>query len=244
MKPLVIFLVAFSFFLFFFSCKKNDTAKTASTIVKSYTDDVHDTTNGINHTTTTYSITYDADGRLLTVISNDSIQKNIYTYSSASKYTAEYISGQWVVHKEFFLNNLSLIDSTYAIGNSPVGSWMASEKYFYNGSGQLITRTRSENGSDERHTYSYDAIGNQTIDSCSKYNYVSTIEYSTFRYHLPVVEPYFFQSPYLVSRETKTYTNDTTLVMYTYTFDSDNRLNSFKQVIPKQRITWLRTYIY
>ena len=226
------------------SCKKDEVAKTTSNQVKNYTEDVTSIVAG--HSTTTYNIAYDAGGRLSSIISSANAgDKFLYNYISSSKFTTDiYSSNVLTVHVDYFLNSLPFVDSSFQFNNT---GDTTSEKYVYNSSRQLVSlKSFSYTAAtgpvlDETHTFLYDANGNQVKDSDGFT--VSSFDYSSTVNNNPLQQPYLPVSPNLVQKTTEVSGGITTTINHTYTFDSNGRMITEKEVANNGDVV-LKTYTY
>src|SRR4030095_4653425 len=120
--------------LFFASCNKDNKAPDSS-LPKTYTEDVR--SSGYN-SVTVYNLTYDGDNRLVSMASTPepSIGKFIYQYANDNSFTMDlYNSNVLDIHEKFWVNSLSLVDSTFQYNNTNDSS---TAKYIYNYGNQLI----------------------------------------------------------------------------------------------------------
>lgn len=237
-----------SLFIFAFtSCQKElentDPVVPPSTDrVKTYTEDY---TASSGHYVNTYNLSYDANGRIVSLVSATSPgDKFVYTYSTGSFTLDLYNSNVLSIHELLFLNSNSFIDSTIA-DNGPGDS--TSEKYEYNAAKQLTKLTEySISGGvrtvEDVSNYSYDNSGN-LIKDVSKYSV------TTYDYYTNLLNPVLFLNPFLPGPKLliKTTTNNnggTVLVLnHTYTFDSNKRLSTETVVADNGEIL-IRTYTY
>ena len=210
--------------------------------IKTYTEDY---TASSGHYVTTYNLSYDASGKIISLVSATSPGDRFeYKYATGMVTLDLYNANVLAIHELLFLNSNSFIDSTVA-DNGPDDS--TSEKYEYNAAKQL-TKLTSYNILGGAHTvddvsnYFYDGNGNQ-IKEVSKY-FVTTYDY-----YPNLKNPITFQSPFLPTPtlliKTTTNTNGGTVVVlnHTYTFDSSNRLSTEKVVADNGEIL-IKTYTY
>jgi len=242
-KPL---LAALACILTFSACKKNDSVSpNAANLPKTYTEDI--TSSGIGNSKTTYNLSYDGNGRLTSLVSASAPgNKFVYKYNTNSTYTMDlFISNFLSIHENFFINSNSLVDSTFQYDDTQDTT---TEKYFYNGSGQLVQLNEYDytkaDGSvlNNVHTYEYDANGNQTKDT--DYNGVQTFTYYTdLENTLSVGQTYFPKGKYLIKTLTVDNGGSPITVNYTYTFDSQKRLVTDNEVSSDGDIV-IKTYTY
>ena len=219
--------------LFISSCKKENPAASGNRTVKvkSYTETLKSSSGT---TSETYNFEYDSKDRITAIISATSPDnKFLFTYNSDTKFTMDLYNGGTVnLHEDIFLNN-SLIDSTLQYDNTQD---TIAEKYVYNSNSLLtflkeyayyygiaiLSRTTA---------YTYDTNGNlvKTNDTNNK---VETYDYyPDLVYTMPVLSP---KSNPGKSNLVKTYTltengYDIGSTTSTYTFDSQNRINSITE---------------
>lgn len=231
------------------SCQKqidnpdpNPTVPPAIDRVKTYTEDY---TASSGHYVNTYNLSYDANGRITSLVSSTSPgDKFVYTYSTGSFTLDLYNSNLLSIHELLFLNGNAFIDSTIA-DNGPGDS--TSEKYQYNAAKQLIKLTLYSilggvRTVEDVSNYSYDNSGNLIRD-------VSQYSVTTYDYYPNLMNPVLFLHPFLPGPKllikTTTNTNGGTVVVlnHSYTFDSNNRLSTEKVVADNGEIL-IRTYTY
>ena len=234
-------------FLLFASCQKNisDTISTpASARVKTYTEDIRSAS--IGNSVITYNLSYDASGRLTSLVSASSPgNKFVYQYNSNNTFTMDlYNSNALSVHEVFFLNNIPYVDSTFQYDDAGDST---TEKYIYNSSKQLIQQKEyaysKVNGTNllNTHTYVYDAKGN-VIKDTDDFAAI-TYEYGDVVNSVTLGLMYFTQNKNMPVKETYTSGGATVTVNYTYTFDSSKRLSTEKAVASNGDII-IKTYTY
>jgi len=246
MKDIRIFLAALFIALVFFSCKKDSGNNSGSSFYrpKTYTETI--TSSVLGNSSTTYNLTYDANNRIVSLApASSSGNKFIYQYSN-NTYTMDlYNSNVLSIHEVYFINNLSLVDSTFQYNDTNDST---TEKYFYNSSKQLVklneySYSKVSGGQlTNTHNYSYDNAGNVILDvdnsSTRSYTY-----YSNLKNTLSLGQSYFPQTLNLA--KTTTYSSGGTTITnnQTYTFDSSNRLSTEKDVLSTGDIA-MKTYTY
>lgn len=233
----------------FTSCQKqidnpdpNPVVPPSTDRIKTYTEDY---TASSGHYVNTYNLSYDANSRIVNLVSVASPgDKFVYTYSTGSFTLDLYNSNVLGIHELLFLNSNSFIDSTVA-DNGPGDS--TSEKYQYNAAKQLtkLTAYTISGGVrtvDDVSNYSYDNNGNLIKD-------VSQYSVTTYDYYPNLINPVLFLHPFLPGPKllikTTTNTNGGTVVVlnHTYTFDANNRLSTEKVIADNGEIL-IKTYTY
>lgn len=247
MKYFKLFVAASTLTFFFYSCKKNDVAQSTSTLVKTFTKNYYDTSTGAQAGSVTYNVTYDANGKIVNLVSTDNTDKFVYQYPSATKYTVdEYLYSSTIpdLHKEFYLNSFSLPDSIFI---RQYGDDTITEKYTYNSSKQWVKKLRNRKYTyPVTYYYFYDSNGNLTKDSTI--NVVNNYSYSNLINNTPLTdsydEDYVFQSPNLLLKQSWSYVGVAYSISHSYTFDSNNRMTSEKTVDQQGKTTSMKTYTY
>lgn len=243
------FLLPCLFVFAFNSCQKqidnpdpNPVVQPSTDKVKTYTEDY---TASSGHYVNTYNLSYDASGKILSLVSATSAGDRFeYKYSTGLVTLDLYTANVLGIHELLFLNSNSFIDSTVA-DNGPGDS--TSEKYEYNAAKQLtkLTSYSISGGADvvdDVANYFYDSNGNQIKE-------VSNSSVTTYDYYPNLKNPITFQHPFLPTPtlliKTTTNTNGGTVVVlnHTYTFDSSNRLSTEKVIADNGEIL-IRTYTY
>jgi len=212
--------------------------------VKTYTEEF---TAGTYHTKDSSVLTYDANDRLLSIVSvNDPTSKFAFAYPSSSKFTMDIFgTGKLTLHTESYLNNFPYIDSTWQYNDTKDTS---ADKYIYNANGQLVMqKSYLFNGPagvilDDITLYTYDATGNLTQD-------INSMETNTYTYYSGLVNtvnfmPYIPKVNGLIKTQTNVNGGVTTVVNYTYTFDSLNRVILEKAVDSNNTFTSVKSYTY
>ena len=229
MKTSNAWLTAVCAILFFASCQKGiddlttTTTASSSSRPKTYSESIY--YSGGGHDSVTFNLAYDANGRLISMVSTSSPgDKFIYQYSG-NKITMElFNSGLLSIHQESYLNSFSLIDSTFQYNDTHDTS---TEKYLYNSNKQLMTvKEYNKTGSgyvlENTHTYLYNANGDVVKDT-DLYAVIS-YEYSTYVNTFSMGYDFLPNSKHLVSKTIYTSGGSTVTLTHTYTFDSSNRI--------------------
>jgi len=207
--------------------------------VKTYTED-YSTPAG--REVVTYNVSYDEKGRLSSAVSTTSPgDKFVYGYTPDSYTLDIYNAGQISIHVVYFINSLSLIDSSLQYNDTKDTS---SEKYIYNAGRQLIRLQEYQHVAgmgailSNVHHYDYDNKGNllkdSTNNSLERYEY-----YDNLFNNLSIGLDIRPRNKNLV----KTTISDGGTVSHTYTFDNLNRLTSEKEVFSTGEVA-IRTYTY
>lgn len=227
--------------LFFTSCQKMYSDEFATTTPanpsvqlsnrpKTYSEDITYSSGGRD--SVTFNLTYDANGRVLSLISASSPgDKFIYQYQGTTITVDIYNSGIINIHENLYLNPNNFVDSTFQYNDTKDTT---SEKYLYNVGKQLVSvksYTYKKSAGiflDDVTNYTYDASGN-VIKDASTYD-VNTYDYTTLTTSTSLGFDYLPAAKYLV--KTSTNVNGGVIVKFdhTYTFISNNRLSSEKIV--------------
>jgi hypothetical protein len=230
----VLFYTIAGIFLFT-SCQKdvNEPIPTVSTKVKTYTEEISNS-SGVDNKET-YNVSYDDRDRLSSIVSTSNPgDKFVYHYNADNSFTLEiYGSNSLVLHEIVYLTSFSLVDSTLQYDDTMDSS---TEKYLYNSAKQLITLKEYDyskaTGSvlQNVHQFTYDNNGNVTQE---KDLHTTT----TYEYYPDLLNPgtlgelYFYQSKNLPKKTTITEPGFPSFTStYTYTFDSYKRLTSARTV--------------
>jgi hypothetical protein len=233
--------------LAFTSCQKdifnNIPSPPTSYKVKTYTEDV---TIGSTHSVVTYNLSYDANGKLISVISTSNPgDKFVFQYSNSSYSMDLYSSNILSIHEEFYLNSNSFVDSTFQYNDTHDST---TEKYLFNGSNQLIIlkiyvysiATGSVLSNTEN--YEYDGYGN--VIKITDNNSVTTNDYYTnLVNNIDIFNPLFVAGKNLIKTTTSDLGGTTVIINHTYTFDSSNRLITDKAVADSGEIL-IKSYTY
>jgi hypothetical protein len=207
-------------------------AGSASSKVKTYTEDY--TSSSSEHEIVTFNLSYDERDRIKSMISAASPgDKFVYNYDSANTFTMDiYNSNQLSIHAVFFINSLSLRDSSLQYNEMQDTT---TGKYLYNSSKQLVGQKEysytSEGGSvlETSHEYSYDSVGN-LLKEISGDNVTTYTYYTDLTDNVTMGQQYITLNKNLVKTTTYTEGRDTYTLTHTYTFDDLKRLTSEKIV--------------
>jgi hypothetical protein len=236
MKKITLFAAAAAVLVIVSSCQKepaNDPLPAASLKIKTYTEDVRSSVFG--NSVTTYNLSYDGNNRLtsMTDVSSPG-NKFVYAYPSSSKYTMDlFVDNILEIHADYFLNNRSLIDSSFQYNNTDD---TLTEKYIYNSANQLTKLYEYFYWDNISHleattNHTYDGAGN-LIKSEDTDDYVYTYEYYTDKLYLqPQLIPVTVlqQKANLLKKVTLTESGSVTgSGTSTYTFDSKDRISTVK----------------
>ncbi|MEO6187224.1 MAG: hypothetical protein ABIO82_08055 [Ginsengibacter sp.] len=236
----VIFLLAFA------SCKKESSSGDIDPLlakVKTYTEDY---TTDATHIHATFNLSYDNQGRVVSMISTAS-QGDRFEYSyDGSTATMELFNSNVVgIHEIVFLNSNSLPDSTFQYNDTQDTS---TEKYIYNASKQLVKLIEYDYSNNVSiisnvSNYTYDAEG----DMIRKTESYSETTYEYYPDLLNTLILNFDFSPgtgkHLVKKTTYSDGYDTVVLEHSYTFDSTNRLRTETVVADSGEVV-IRTYTY
>jgi hypothetical protein len=229
------------------SCKKESAGSSAPQKLKTYTEDI--TAVGIGHVVEIFTINYDAQDRITSVVSSTKPGHRLeYNYINNEAFTFDKIEdGKVTLHSINYINSsLSLIDSVYQYN---IRKDTLSYKYIYNSDKQLVKQKEYLHSYliakpvwDNTVTYQYDLHGTLTkkTDSYSEVSYRYDAEYK----NTVQIEPFYF--PVQEKLPTHTYTTRWGLLVtieHTYTFDGDKRLISEKAVASDGRVT-VKSYTY
>jgi YD repeat-containing protein len=246
MKTIAISLVAL--FVVSASCKKDSDAGgdlNSAQKLRTYTKDIL-AIGG--RTVETYNINYDAEGRLTSLVSVSRPGYRMeYTYHNNDRFTYEEIDGDKVIiHKTYFLNSNSLVDSTYQYNHL---NDTISFKYLYDEDKRLVMQ--------KEYMYHY-LISYPVLVNTTKYLYdlkgtltkiQETYAETTFRYdsihnNTVQLEPSYF--PFIDKLPTHTYATRhgrTIQIEHTYLYDDRKRLIQERAAESDGRVT-VRTYTY
>lgn len=230
------------------SCKKNDGTNPAgnSNKLKMYIEDAR--TNG-THLVDTFTVNYDNDDRLTSLVSP--ALKFVYTYSSKSYTLDLYESGQLSIHEIAYIGGNSYIDSTFQFNNT---NDTTTEGYTYNGSQleKVLTYSYSSFGTtvDMRDDYTYDNNGNLLKDVQSdgqgNVNIAYSFTYTTNPVNVTINPTYYpLQSKFLPATQKLTDGSGNALgtITYTYVFDSSGRLTKETDSADNGDVS-TKTYVY
>lgn len=233
------------------SCKKeSNSSLNNSNRVKSYSEMV---STPYGKDSMTVNLSYDASGRIISAVSASSPgDKFLFTYPSTSKYVMDQFNANVLsIHEDFFFNAQSLLDSTFQYNDTQDST---TEKYAYNSNQQLVKLLEYNYSKltgavlSNTTTYSYDANGNlvTTADSDGQ---VYTYEYYPDQVAvMPVItgnlNPNTTKKSNLVKKVSLTsYGNVEGSAVFTYTFDSQNRIISEKAVDTNGSVV-VKTFTY
>jgi len=256
MKKNLSFFPIIAVIILLTSCGKEYSSSPGSTTVtsakvKTYTEDI--TSSYLGNSYTTYDLSYDASDRLVSIISRaNSGDKSLFTFPSNNLFRMDlYNSGSLAIHEDFFLNGNLFIDSTFQYNDTRDSS---TEKYTYNINNQLVKIKEYDyskiSGAKLINitTNTYNTNGDMT-ESADLNSNVDTYEYYTdLIYATPIVTgPPNINSAkknYLVKKRTLKSNNYLIgSVVYTYTFDSNNRISTEKAV-GSDASAIIKTYTY
>lgn len=246
------FLAFITIITLLYGCQKgitdeitSTTSKSALNLVKTYTEDL--TSPSIGHLVTTYNLSYDANGRIVSMVSASSPgDRLIYQYNPNNTFTFElYNANVLDIHGLYFINSMSLIDSSFSY-NSTFDT--TTEKYTYNAAKQLISVKEYDykvsTGSVLSNTtkFIYDGNGNviseQDNFKLTKYDY-----YTNLLNDVNVGQLYVTKNTNLTKTTMATSGGTTDTLHHTYTFDGSNRLSTEK-VTASDGGVLVRTYTY
>lgn len=218
-------------------------ANSASSKVKTYTEDV---ASLLEHTVTTFNVSYDNENRLASLISVTSPgDKFIYQYLNNTFSVDIYNSNQLSIHSVYFINSLSLVDSSWQYNDTQD---TMTEKYLYNSGNQLIQQKEydyaSEIGSvlSDVHYYSYDDNGNLLKDSTA--SAVTSYEYyNDLLDNLSMGSVYSRRNKNLVKKTTYSDGSIIESTAHTYTFDNYSRQTSEKAAASTGEVV-VKSYTY
>jgi hypothetical protein len=241
-KILCIIFIA----LIFSSCRKESStinSGTPASKVKTYTEDV--TSWGV-HSVITFNLIYDANDRLISMISATSSGDRFeFQYSNGTYTTDLYNSNTLSIHELFFINSNSLLDSTFQYNDTDDSM---TEKYLYNSAKQLITLKEYDyslvTGSELFNTedYVYDSNGN--VIKITGNSSVTTYDYYTdLVNNLVLGTSYLPVNKNLVKTTTVNSGGIPVTLNHTYTFDSGNRIITEKIIADSDEIV-IKTYTY
>jgi YD repeat-containing protein len=226
------------------SCSKDNSAPNQSvSLPKTYTEDVRSTVVG--NSITTYNLSYDGQGRLLSMISTSTPTfKLTYQYSGSSFTSDIYNNDLLQIHEMFWLNSASLVDSTFQYNNTQDST---TEKYLYDPGKSLIQKIEydyHQTGAIPAQVtnYSYDNSGNLVSEST---NTGSSTQYTYT--NLPNVnffQSYFPQPKYLINTATMSVSGFLETATHTYSFDSNNRLTRDSVYTSGTDLIVIKSYAY
>jgi len=216
--------------LFFYSCSKENSSPgntNGVSLPKTYTEDLRSSV--IGNSLVTYNLTYDNNNRMVSMVAipDPPILKFIYQYVNNSSFTLDlYNSDVLSIHEILWLNNNSLLDSTYQYNDTNDTS---TEKYIYNANKQLIQENTydyhsSGNILSGTTNYTYDNNGNMTKQVDDQGNTITNDYYSNIQNVYPFGQVFTSQSKNMVKTSVLTNGGYTETTTHYYTFDNSNRL--------------------
>ncbi len=250
MKITKLIFAALLAFLFLNSCQKpfvNELATVTTTtakysLPKTYTENI---TTSTGHDSVTFNLSYDANGRLISMISASSPgDKFIYQYSGSTINFDLYNANVLDIHAIYFLNSSSYIDSSFQYNSTKDTS---TEKYLYNVNKQLATLKEYDYSATRGATisnitnYTYDVAGN-LIKDADRYQ-VNTYDYNTIINSFSIGFDFLPATKNLVKTTTNVNGGVTVKLNHTYTFDVNNRLTSEKIITSDGDIA-IKSYTY
>ncbi|PWT70704.1 MAG: hypothetical protein C5B59_20085 [Bacteroidetes bacterium] len=214
--------------LLFCACKKDNNSPNnqSNNLPKVYTEELRSSVVG--NQKLTYNLTYDSKSRLISLVSipDPPLLKFVYKFQTDNQLTMDlYNSNALSIHENIWLNNLSLIDSTFQYNDTNDTS---TEKYSYNASKELVELKQYDfhstgNVLNQTTDYTYDASGNlvQQVDDLGK---TVTYDYYNLVNNLSMGQTYYYQSKNLVKTATSNDNGSIETATHYYTFDSSHRL--------------------
>ncbi|MBO9203941.1 MULTISPECIES: hypothetical protein [Niastella] len=254
MKTITTYLYIILLIAAISSCKKDSAGGSASTKVVSYTEEI--TAVGSGRVVESYDVNYDAQDRITSVQSTTRPgHRMVYQYSSENSFTYDKIEDNKIkVHHIYFVNNLSLIDSTWHYENKSDPNYTndtLSERFFYNEDKKLVKQKQYLNSYllppvlYNTVNYQYDLKGTLTkeLDGEGETSY----SYETDQENTVQLEPFYF--PYNKQLPSHTYTmrhGTTTQVIHGYAFDDHKRVKTDTATSNDGRVTiiTIRNYTY
>jgi len=192
-----------------------------------------------------YNLTYDGQGRILSLVCTSPALKFVYQYNSNNTFTSDvYTNNVLEIHELLFIGPSSFVDSTIQYNNT---NDTTTEKYIYNSTKQLLEKREygysSVSGSSIFNTeyYTYDGDGNAISQTDN--NGTTTITYTSFPNKITLGSIYLPTTKYLP--DTQTYTSGSTTISAThrYSFDNSQRLitdSGFESIGD----TLIKSYVY
>lgn len=214
--------------------------------IKTYTEDI--SVLGV-HTVTTLNLNYDANGRLISMISlvNGGV-KYLFKYNAANSYTLDFYKANVInLHQVVFLTNFSLIDSTVQYNRS--NKLFMTEKYIYNSAKQLMQLKKYDYSTavpllSETFNYHYDINGDMAKVTASKYDITYDYYPNITAKWVGVSLPYMPTVKNFIKTTTMSAGGLSQVFSHAYTFDSNNRLSTEKTSFPGSNDFVLKTYTY
>ncbi|OQP38682.1 hypothetical protein A4H97_18360 [Niastella yeongjuensis] len=249
MKLTLIYCYIFLLIIAASACKKDSAGDNASLRIISYTEDI--TAIG-GRTVETYSVEYDAQNRITSVAStNKHGARTVYQYSAENSFTCDkYTDAVLLYHSVYFINNQSLIDSTWGreYKEAPYKSDTISGKFYYNEDKKLIKQKEFLNSTlvppvlNRTINYQYDINGTLVKETADDYE--SSYAYEKENKNTVQLQPFYFPSnDQLPSHSYITRFGTTLETKHTYTFDDHKRVIGERAEQSDGRITIL-SYTY
>ena len=227
------------------SCSKdNNSPNQTAALPKTYTEELRSAT--IGNSLTTYNLTYDGSGRLVSMISTGSPVFKLVNQYSTNSFTADtYTNDVLQIHEMLWLNSSSFLDSTYQYN---ITGDTTTEKYVYNASHLLTQKNEYEYHQSGAipsgvTNYTYDNMGNLTTEvnnpgTTTQYTYYTNLS------NIVLFNNYLPQPKYMVQTATLNQGGFLTVATHYYTFDNNQRL--IKDSIPTTGIdvTIIKSYTY
>jgi hypothetical protein len=226
------------------SCGKDSAGNNASHKLKTYTEDI--TAVG-GHVVETYTVNYDGQDRVTSVESTTKPgHRMVYQYSAENSFTYDKIEDNKVIaHNLYFVNSLSLIDSTWQYNNMRDTE---SVKFVYDVDKKLIKKKQYLISYllppllYNTINFQYDLKGTLSKETDSYYE--TSYGYDKALQNTVQLEPFYFPFNEELPSHTFTTRFGTTIqTEHTYTFDDKKRLINEKAVASDGRIT-IRSYTY
>jgi hypothetical protein len=218
------------------SCQKSEIAEAGiSSKVKIY---IEDATNTPYNRVDSFNLSYDANNRIISMISASSGAQFLYNYNSNTSYTLDIMNASHLIIRETsFINSDLLVDSTFQYNDTNDSSTV---KLIYNSGKQLIQQLEysysTANGSQllNKVGFMYDNNGNlikETEKSPSgNTNVITTYTYNNIIVNLFTLSTIYRPMPFKNLPISITYfypsTNATDSVTITYTYDNNNRVST------------------
>ncbi|HVU95318.1 MAG TPA: hypothetical protein VHE34_08845 [Puia sp.] len=242
-------LAVLAVFCLYVSCKKSSNSNSSANPnrIKSYVEAVHGTPFD---QTDTFSLGYDADGRLTTMTSRT--LKMTYAYNGTASFTLDlYENGQFSIHELAFIKGGTVVDSTWQYNNSHDTT---TEKYIFNGNVLISKITYDYSGGlpfvFRRNDYTYDNNGNLVKDvegdGSGGINSITTYTYTNKTFQLATTPIYWpAQAKYLPATMTVKdgSGNPTATVTYAYVFDNAGRVTQETDAVDNGSSV-VKSYIY
>jgi hypothetical protein len=246
MKKSTSYLYIFLLIIAAAACGKDSGGDNASHRITSYIEDI--TALGIGHVVETYTVNYDNMDRVTSVESSTRPgHKMIYQYSTGNSFTYDkYDDNKLIYHSINFINNQSLLDSTWWTN---IQNKTSSSKYIYNEDKKLVKQKQyliKDTFPQVLYntvSYQYDLKGTLVKESDQGY-YETSYAYDKVLKNTVQLEPFYF--PFKEELPSHTYTTRLGITIetkHTYSLDDHNRVISERAEQNDGRIT-IRTYTY